>query len=318
MLNIIDYGDSRRIHLFTFNSGISMDSTNAITTASEWISYYLHYTLFKINETPITPLSLIMFGVVVFVFFIVSRLVNRGLLRRLLTRFEFEQALQYTLIRISHYAMMIVGFIIAFQFVGVDLSGLTVIFGLLSVGIGFGLQTITSNFVSGLILLFERPIRVGDRVTVSGTEGEVVDINMRATSILSLNNITYIVPNSEFVSNTVVNWSHGDPKIRLDLEVGVSYGSDLDVVIKALKEVATNHPEVLKEPAPDVFLTGFGDSSWDMSLRLWISDPKRNYAIRSAINCEIVRAFRKYGVEIPFPQRDLHLRSPLPLPVGGQ
>jgi len=145
-------------------------------------------------------------------------------------------------------------------------------------------------------------------------QGDVEEINMRSTTVRSLNNISIIVPNSDFISGMVVNWSHGDQKIRLDIDVGVSYGSDLDAVLRSLREVADEHPEVLKEPLPDVLHTGFGDSSWKMMLRVWIGDPKRNPVIRSEINCAIVRKFRQNGVEIPFPQRDLHVRSPLPVP----
>ena len=217
--------------------------------------------------------------------------------------------------RINHYIIIIIGAVVAFQFIGIDLSGLAVIFGLLSVGIGFGLQNITSNFVAGLILLFERPIKIGDRVLVGDTEGDVTDISIRSTTIRSLNNVSIIVPNSEFVSSNVVNWSHGDSKIRLNIEVGVSYNSDLDMVLKCLYEVAQENKDVLKYPKADVLLKEFGDSSWNMVLRVWINDPKGHHIVRSDINCAIVRKFRANKVEIPFPQRDLHLRSSEPLIV---
>ncbi len=136
--------------------------------------------------------------------------------------------------------------------------------------------------------------------------------------IISLNNIAIIVPNSEFVSSNVVNWSHGDPKIRLDIEVGVSYGSDLDKVLKTLKEVALNHSEVLDSPEPEVLLSEFGDSSWNMILRGWVAHPKRHYITRSEINCAIVRIFRENDIEIPFPQCDLHVKSPLPVPFRSE
>jgi len=207
-----------------------------------------------------------------------------------------------------------VGTIVAFQFIGIDLSGLMVVFGFLSVGIGFGLQNLTSNFISGLILLFERPIKVGDRVTVGDTEGDIEEINMRSTTVRSLNNISIIVPNSEFISSTVINWSHTDLKIRLDIDVGVSYNSDLDLVLRSLQEIAVENAEVLKEPTPEVLFIAFGDSSWNLRLRVWLNDPKRHQRVRSDINCAIVRKFRERGIEIPFPQRDLHIRSPLPLP----
>lgn len=285
----------------------------------EYINQVAQVELFVLNQTPITISSVLMFLLVLIVFLVISRTLVRGLLRRILPRFDIDEGLQFTFRRITHYLIMVVGTVVAFQFIGIDLSGLAVIFGLLSVGIGFGLQNVTSNFVAGLILLFERPIRIGDRITVGEEEGDVVAINMRSTTIRSLNNITIIIPNSEFVSSSVVNWSHGDPKIRLDLPVGVSYGSDLDRVLQALREVAGEHPEVLKEPQPDVLLTNFGDSSWDMLLRAWIAHPKRHPKIRSELNCAVVGKFREYDIEIPFPQRDLHVRSPLPVPLvtGG-
>jgi len=278
----------------------------------------LEYKLFEINQTPITMASFLMFIAVIVIFFIVSRLLTRGILRSILIRFDIERGTRYNMVRVSHYVFMTIGALVAFQFVGINLSGLAVIFGLLSVGIGFGLQNLTSNFISGLILLFERPIRIGDRITVGDTEGDVLAINMRSTTIQSLRNISIIVPNSAFISEQVINWSHGDPKIRIDLDVGVSYDSDLDLVLKALHEVAKEHPRVMKTPEPDVLLREFGDSSWNMQLRAWIANPKKHHMIRSEINCEIVRKFRKYNIEIPFPQRDLHVRSPLPVPFSSE
>lgn len=282
------------------------------------ISRVLNYTLFELNKEPVSIASILMFILMMIIFFTLSRLLNRIILRKLLIKLKIEDGTRYTMLRVNHYVIMILGAIVAFQFVGIDLSGLAVIFGLLSVGIGFGLQNITSNFISGLILLFERPIKIGDRVTVGDTEGDVLAINIRSTTIRTLNNITIIVPNSEFISSNVINWSHGDPKIRINILVGVSYNSDIDIVLKALYEVAAEHPEVLKEPKADIIFRGFGDSSWDMDLRVWISHPKRHHIIRSQLNIAIVRKFRKYGVEIPFPQRDLHVRSPLPLPLSEE
>jgi small-conductance mechanosensitive channel len=294
-----------------------MNFPQSIAEFSTMLDTVLHYKLFDLNQTPVTPASILMFILIFLIFFLISRIINRGILKRILSRFQLEAGVRYTMVRISHYIVMIIGTVFAFQFVGIDLSGLAVIFGLLSVGIGFGLQNVTSNFMAGLILLFERPIKVGDRVTVGDTEGDVTAINMRATTIQSLDNITIIVPNSEFVSSNVINWSHGDPRIRLVLDVGVSYSSDVDLVIKALYEVAEEHPEVRSSPKPNVLLRGFGDSSWDMRLRVWIDHPKRFYITKSELNIAIVRKFRKYGIEIPFPQRDLHVRSPLPVPFAS-
>ncbi|MFC2088397.1 mechanosensitive ion channel family protein [Calditrichota bacterium] len=279
------------------------------------INTILNFTLFELNQKPVSISSILMFVLMMIIFFTLSRILNRIILRKLLIRLKIEDGTRYTMLRVNHYIIMILGAIVAFQFVGIDLSGLAVIFGLLSVGVGFGLQNITSNFISGLILLFERPIKIGDRVTVGDTEGDVLAINIRSTTIRTLNNITIIVPNSEFISSNVINWSHGDPKIRINVLVGVSYGSNIDDVLKALKEVAEEHPEALKKPEPDILLREFGDSSWNMDLRVWISHPKRHHIIKSEMNIAIVNKFREYGVEIPFPQRDLHVRSPLPVPL---
>lgn len=296
--------------------GLFLFEPKSLSDVASFLDKVLHYRLFELNKTPVTFSSILMFLLVLLIFFILSRILNRGVLKRVLGRFHVEEGTRYTLIRISHYLVMIVGTVVAFQFVGVNLGGLAVIFGLLSVGIGFGLQNVTSNFISGLILLLERPIKVGDRITVGGTEGDVTAINMRATTIQSLENISIIVPNSEFVSSKVTNWSYGESRVRLSIDVGVSYNSDLDTVLKALTEVADDHPKVLRYPAPDVLFVSFGDSSWNMRLRAWIEDPKEHPIIQSELNKDIVRKFRKYNVEIPFPQRDLHVRSPLPVPLS--
>ncbi len=278
----------------------------------------LNYTLFSVNQTPITISSILILFLLLTVFIIVGIITRRMLSRRLFKRFKIDEGTGYTLSRISQYIIITIGVLISFEFVGIDLSSLTVIIGLLSVGIGFGLQNITANFISGLIILFERPISVGDRVMVSDIEGDIMEINIRSTMVRTVNNISIIVPNSEFVSKDVVNYSHGDPTYRLDVKVGVAYGSDLDNVLKALQEVADNNDRVLKKPAPAVHLTEFGDSSWNMQLRTWIGDVKDYPEIRNELNQAIVRTFRKYNVEIPFPQRDLHLRSSVEVPLKNE
>ncbi|HKK45458.1 MAG TPA: mechanosensitive ion channel domain-containing protein [Balneolaceae bacterium] len=275
----------------------------------------LNYQLFTLNKVPITVLSILIF-LFLFIFFIsLAIFVRRALNRRLLKRFRIDAGTRYTLSRISQYIIITLGALISFDFIGVDLSSLTVVFGLLSVGIGFGLQNVTSNFISGLIILFERPISVGDRVMVNQIEGDVTEINIRSTMIQTVNNVSIIVPNSEFVSKDVVNYSHGDTSYRLDVNVGVAYGSDLDTVLKAMKEVADQNDNVMKRPEPEVHLIEFGESSWNMQLRAWIADVKRYPRIRNELNQAIVRTFRKYNIEIPFPQRDLHLRSSVKLPI---
>jgi len=279
---------------------------------------FLNITLITVKGTPITPASIFTFLLIFFSFLFLAKLISRVLTRNVFPRFHLDEGVQYNFSRAIRYLIAITGAVVAFQFVGIDLGGLAVIFGLLSVGIGFGLQNVTSNFVSGIILLFERPIAVGDRITVGETEGDVMAINMRSTMIRSIDNIAIIVPNTEFISGRVTNWSHGDKKVRLNIDVGVSYTSDLDSVLRSLLEVARESDKVLKSPPPLVHFMGFGDSSWNMRLRCWIANPKEHWQITSDINCAIVRKFRENGIEIPFPQRDLHVRSSIPLMVKDQ
>src|SRR5258706_14437878 len=273
----------------------------------------MNFKLFEINRTAVTPSSIFMFGVFIAVFAVTSRLLQRVLRVQVFSRLSVDEGMQYTLTRITHYLIMIIGSVVAFQFIGIDLTGLAIIVGFLSVGIGFGLQNITSNFVAGLILLLERPIKIGDRIMVGDQEGDVMEINMRSTTIRTMKNIAVIVPNSEFVSSKLENWSYGDETVRLDIDVGVSYESDLEIVIRCLTEVAAEHAEVLKQLVPDVLHLGFGDSAWNMRLRVWLAHPRHHPEVHSDINCAIVRKFRQSGVGNSFPQRDLHLRSPPPL-----
>lgn len=288
-------------------------------TWEEILSYLyeiLNFKLFTLNQIPITVLSIFIFLLLITGFTILSVMVRKGLNRRLLKRFRIDEGTRYTLSRITQYIIITIGALISFDFIGIDLSSLTVIFGLLSVGIGFGLQNVTSNFISGLIILFERPISVGDRVMVSDIEGDITEINIRSTMVRTVNNISIIVPNSEFVSKDVINYSHGDPTYRLDVNVGVAYGSDLDTVLKALQEVAEQNKSVMQRPKAEVHLSEFGESAWNMQLRVWIPDVKHHPRVRNELNQSIVRTFRKYDVEIPYPQRDLHVRSSVKLPVG--
>lgn len=291
-----------------------MELNEFLTTLQD----FLNMRLFELQETPVTIMSMVIFLVFLIFFLFLGAFVRKLLHGKVLDRFEIDPGLKYTLARVSQYIIVTIGVLISFQFVGIDLTGLAVIFGLLSVGIGFGLQNITANFISGLIVMFERPISVGDRVDVAGIEGDVTEINIRSTKIRTLNNVSIIVPNTEFVSNNVINYSHGEPTFRLDINVGVSYASNLETVLKALNEIAEEHPRVMKIPAHQVHLKEFGDSSWDMQLRVWISNVKDRYVLRNELHQEIVKKFDELDIEIPFPQRDLHLRSSVSLPVDSK
>lgn len=284
-----------------------------ISELLESLREFLNLRLFTLQDDPVTIMSLAIFLIFLSLFLFLGFFTRKMLLSKVLDRFEIEAGLQYTLARVSQYIIVVIGFLISFQFVGIDLSSLAVIFGLLSVGIGFGLQNVTSNFISGLIIMFERPIIVGDRVEVDGIEGDITEISIRSTKIRTINNISIIVPNSKFVENNVINYSHGDPSFRLDINVGVSYSSNLDTVLQALTEVAEEQQKVMKHPKHQVHLTEFGDSAWNMQLRVWITNVKDRYVLRNELNQAIVRKFNDFSIEIPFPQRDLHLRSGLNL-----
>ena len=205
--------------------------------------------------------------------------------------------------------MWVVGIIVALDFLSIDLTALAVVAGGLGIGIGFGLQNVVANFVSGLVLLLEQPIRIHDRVTVENVEGNVVDIHFRSTTILTNDNIAIIVPNSQFINQSVTNWSHGDPNIRVHVPVGVAYGSDVDLVTRTLEDVAAKTDHVLKNPSPEVRFNEFGDSSLNFELLIWSDDPPGHLQLRSRLNYAIDAEFRRHGIEIPFPQRVVHLES---------
>lgn len=294
----------------TFN--IPNPTDYSISEMFLYLKDLMQVTLFRIQDTPVTFMSIFIFLIFLFGFTYLASFIKRMLNNRVLPRFISDSGLRYTLSRMSQYVIVIIGVFFSFQFLGIDLTGLAVIFGFLSVGIGFGLQNITSNFISGLIVLFERPISVGDRVSVNNIEGDVEEINIRSTKVKTLDNISIIVPNSQFVSQDVVNYSHGDPTYRLAIDVGVAYGSDLDKVLKALNEVAEESNAVLDQPPHDVHLRSFGDSAWNMKLLVWIGDVKKKYQVQNTLNQAIVRKFRELDIEIPFPQRDLNFRNALP------
>ena len=268
----------------------------------------LEVKLFSLGNTKITPLVFLELLLIVVAFLLLSKLLRRFLQKRIMPRFRLDDGVQFTILRLIHYLIIVIGILIALDSVGIELTSLAVAFGLMGVGIAFGLQNITSNFVSGLILLFERPIRVGDYIEVGGTQGRVSSINMRSTTIVTPDNVTLIVPNSRFIEDTVTNWSVGDLKIRLSIPVGVAYGSDTDLVTKLLLEAAGSNPEVLSDPEPSVLFREFGNSSLNFELRAWIPtpNPRVRAKVKSDLNYAIDVAFRKNDVTIPFPQRDVH------------
>ncbi|MEB3340851.1 MAG: mechanosensitive ion channel domain-containing protein [Okeania sp.] len=221
-----------------------------------------------------------------------------------------ERSVQDTISFLTRYGLIFLGIIIILQLWGVDISSLAIIASVLGVGIGFGFQNIANNFMSGIIIIFERPIQVGDFIEVGSLVGVVDKIGLRSTHITTLDKISLIVPNSRFLENEVLNWSHGNPISRIKVPVGVAYGSNIKLVRKAILEVAKSHPEVLLHPSPQLWFQEFGDSSLNFDLLVWTREPKKQYQLKSELNYRIEASLRKYNIEIPFPQRDLHLKSP--------
>ena len=228
------------------------------------------------------------------------------ILKKMLANSGMAKGIQETVSTITSYSFWVFGTIIALNAVGVSTTSLTVAFGALGIGLGFGLQNIFNNFISGLILLFERPIQVGDWIEINGIWGSVEKINVRSTVVKSVDNAALIVPNSEFISGRLTNWSFKDPKIRRSITIGVAYGSDIHKVKDILLDIANNHHHVYRTPAPDVVFSDFGDSALIFNLRIWVH-VDFSISTRTDIRFEIDRRFKEEKIMIPFPQRDVHI-----------
>lgn len=301
-----------------------MDQTiHYIQQGYQWLEQVLGFTLFTIGGSDFTTWTIIYLVALIILLMYFSNKLKFWLSEVILARQEMNIGLRETIGTLVRYVFIVIGFIVILQTVGIDLSSLTVLAGAVGVGVGFGLQNIVNNFFSGLIVLFERPIKVGDRVEVGNVLGNVRDISIRATTVITNDNISIIVPNSEFISARVINWSHNDPNIRFDIPVGVSYSSNPELVRDLLLQVARAEEAVLTTPAPDVIFKEFGDSSLNFILRVWTYKYHTNpLVLRSRLNFAIFKIFAENDVEIPFPQRDLHLRSgqfvsTAPAPNGG-
>jgi len=230
--------------------------------------------------------------------------------KRLKLRSHIDPGLRYTICRLIRYGVITIGVLLtlkaAFQ---VDLTSLAVIFTALSVGIGFGLQYLAADIASGFILLFERPIRVGDRITIGDDEGDVESIKLRTTIVSTNDHIAIIIPNSKLVSQRVINWSYADPRARISIPIGVADDSDVDHVTKTLIEAAQGVEFVLKDPPPRVQFMKFGDYTLDFRLLVWTNQPRRHPQIRSDINYRIYRLFNERKIRIPHPTQDMILKA---------
>jgi small-conductance mechanosensitive channel len=307
-----------------FFSRFKIDSNFiAIVTTILSLSALVFFTVSAINaagiplswNAPLPGVSLSLFQIFLLIALLIavfwlSSGTKRFLFNRLLTKSGLDRALQYAISQIVSNVVLVVGIFIVLENTGIHLGALTVFAGAVGVGIGFGLQNMASNFISGLVILAERPITIGDRVEVAGVAGQVQQIRARSTVILTNDNITMIVPNTKFIDSPVTNWTYGDRRVRFRIPVGVAYGSDINKVREALLAAGRGNANTLKEPAPDVFLEKFGDDSLDFELVVWSSEMShRPSRYRSDLNFAIEQKLREAGIEIAFPQRDLHIRS---------
>jgi small-conductance mechanosensitive channel len=281
------------------------------------IQDFLEIPLFALGDTTITLWNVLYLLVLLLIVIWGSGIIRGFLVRALEKGGKVEVGVAQSVGTMVRYALVLIGLLVIVQTAGINLTTLNVLAGAVGIGIGFGLQTIAANFISGLILLIGRPIKVGDRIQVSGVddqgdvEGEVVEIGARATTVLTNDNIAVIVPNSAFVEQAVVNWSHNDRRVRFRIPVQVAYGTDVRRVEQVLVEVARADPDVLESPAPSVRFIGFGDSGLQLELRAWSSSLiHRKGLFISNLNFAIYDAFTEHGIDIPFPQRVVHLRQP--------
>ena len=283
---------------------------NALLRLPNGPEKFMAQPLFHIGGLAITPWFLVKAFVFLAIVAVLARATSRFLVRRVLPHTSMERGQQFVLARWTEYLVFSIGVVIGLQTSGLNLSSLLVVGGALGVGIGFGLQNVANNFISGLILLVEQPIRVGHVVEVGGVLGAVTKIGARSTWVRTPANAVIIVPNSEFVSGRVTNWTAGGSRVLVHAKVGVGYSSDAGKVREILLAVARAHPAVLTDPAPAVLFSEFGDSSLNFNLYAWFPGTAMQAGgFMSDLNFAILEAMRQNDIEIPFPQRDLHVRT---------
>ncbi|MEM6829340.1 MAG: mechanosensitive ion channel domain-containing protein [Bacteroidota bacterium] len=286
-------------HIWQTISGFFLELGEVFTTS-----------LFSLGKSEISLGTILYLTLAFILLSYLSKRFKRFLVNKILKKTNLDSGPRNTIGMVARFILVFVGAIVIIQGAGIDLSSLSLLAGALGVGIGFGLQNITDNFISGIIILFEEPIKVGDRIVVGDTEGDVTSISVRATTILTNDNISIIVPNSEFISSRVINWSHNDRNIRINIPVGVSYNEDPQEVKKILLQIADENVHVLKAPQPMVLFDEYADSSLNFTLAIWTSShTDKPRILKSELYFSLFEKFKESGIEIPFPQRDIHIKS---------
>ena len=279
----------------------------------EELKKFLDFELFKAGATVFSLWTILYLLLFLFLLFYLSGKMKKWLVEKALTKMRLGA--RQALASIIRYAVIAIGVLIILQTAGINLTTFQVLAGAIGIGVGFGLQNIVSNFVSGLIILFERPIQIGDRIEVGNVEGDVVAINARSTTVVTNDNIAIIVPNTKFISENVVNWSLTGKDVRFRVPVSVAYGSDLKKVVELLEEIARDNPDVLDAPPPAVRLLTFGEdhTALFLELRVWSTTlTHRKGLLVSTLNFAIYEKFREHGIEMSTPQFDICLRTGIP------
>ncbi len=299
--------------------------SNLFPLTRQW-SYLIVNALITTFTSPILTLGqkaysipdLLILGFLLLGLVIISGKATELFKSRILHITGINRGTQEAIAAIVRYSAIAIGTVVILQIWGLDLSSLTILVSALGIGVGLGFQDIAKNFASGLILLFERPIQVGDFIEVGSYTGIVEYIGARSTTIRTLDRISIILPNARFLESEVINWSHSNPVSRLHIPIGVAYDSNIQLVESTLLEAAKGHPLVLLVPPPKVMFIGFGESSLNFELLVWIDKPSELFAIKSDLNFRIEKLLRQHQINIPFPQRDLHVRSGMPLQLSSE
>lgn len=292
-------------------------ATVAWTLAVLNIFGWLHPTLALLDSISLTmgsmrlsPLVIIKAGLLLWLSLWLAHVLAGFLDRRLETSESITPAMRVLSVKLLHIGLITAAFLITFSAVGIDLTALAIFGGALGVGLGFGLQKIFSNLISGVILLMDRSIKPGDVIAVGETFGWINHLSARYVSVITRDGIEHLIPNEILITERVENWSYSNDLVRLRLPVGIAYKADVRLAIKLCVEASQSVSRIMEEPEPRCLLKGFGNSSVDLELRLWINDPQNGRAnVLSEVLLGIWDRFHEHGIEIPFPQRDLHLRS---------